>query len=182
MNPLVNVNGKTAFHYAAENGHAAAMELLLAHGAGLNAKDEYGETAFHIAVQYGECPTAVVLALLAAGADRTAKNEADQTAFDVADWNKNKLTRIIEAFDFFAAHNTPHFVCVFVLCAARRRRPRPADERAAAKSAAVGAPACVLQKLRGHESSLLKSIAEFAGVPMRATPRAAHFTAIMNAL
>ena len=86
-----------------------------------------------------------------------------------------------QAFDFYAAHNTPHRVFVFVLCAARRRPPRPADEGAAAKSAAVGAPACVLQKLCGHEDSLLKSIAEFAGVPMRATPRAAHFKAIVTA-
>ena len=77
-----------------------------------------------------------------------------------------------QAFDFFAAYNTPHFVFVFVLCAA---------EGAAAKSAAVGAPACVLQKLCGHEDSLLKSIAEFAGVLMRATPRAAHFKAIATA-
>ena len=84
-------------------------------------------------------------------------------------------------FDFFSAHNKPHFVFVAVLCAARRRRPRPADERAAAKSAAVGAPACVLQKLYGNEDSLLKSIAEFAGVPMRATPRAAHFKSIVTA-
>ena len=29
----------TAFHFAAENGHVAAMELLLAHGADPNAKD-----------------------------------------------------------------------------------------------------------------------------------------------
>ena len=32
-------NGNTAFHLAAENGHVAAMELLLAHGADPNAKD-----------------------------------------------------------------------------------------------------------------------------------------------
>ena len=30
---------KTAFHDAAMNGHVAAMEFLLAHGADLNAKD-----------------------------------------------------------------------------------------------------------------------------------------------
>ena len=77
-------------------------------------------------------------------------------------------------FDFFSAHNKPHFVFVVVLCAARRRRPRPADKRAAAKSAAVGASARVLQKLRGHEDSLLKSFAEFAGVPMRHAPRQAR--------
>ena len=31
--------GKTALHYAAENGHVAAKKLLFAHGADLNAKD-----------------------------------------------------------------------------------------------------------------------------------------------
>jgi len=31
--------GKTAFHFAAANGHVAAMEFLLAHGADPNAKD-----------------------------------------------------------------------------------------------------------------------------------------------
>ena len=31
--------GKTAFHFAAENGHVAAMEFLLAHGADPKAKD-----------------------------------------------------------------------------------------------------------------------------------------------
>jgi len=32
--------GRTAFHYAAYNGHVAAMEFLLAHGADPKAKDE----------------------------------------------------------------------------------------------------------------------------------------------
>jgi len=90
-----------------------------------------------------------------------------------------------QAFDFFAAYNTPHFVFVFVLCAARRRPPRPSDEGAAAKSAAVGAPACVLQQLSAHGPhfavGLKRRIAEFAGVLMRATPRAAHFKAIVSA-
>ena len=90
-----------------------------------------------------------------------------------------------QAFDFFAAHNTPHRVFVFVLCAARRRPPRPADERAAAKGAAEGAPACVLQQLSAHGPhfavGLKRRIAEFAGVPMRATLRAAHFKAIVSA-
>ena len=90
-----------------------------------------------------------------------------------------------QAFDFFAAHNTPHRVFVMVLCAARPRPPRPADERAAAKSAAVGAPACVLQQLSAHGPHfavhLKRRIAEFAGVPMRATPRAAHFKAVVSA-
>jgi len=49
----------------------------------------------------------------------------------------------------------------------------------------VGAPACVLQQLSAHGPhfavGLKRRIAEFAGVLMRATPRAAHFTAIVTA-
>ena len=90
-----------------------------------------------------------------------------------------------QAFDFFAAHNTPHRVFVFVLCAARPRPPRPADEGAAAEGAAVGAPSCVLQHLNAHGPhfaiGLKRRIAEFAGVPMRSTPRIAHFKAIVTA-
>jgi len=55
-----------------------------------------------------------------------------------------------QAFDFFAAYNTPQFVFVFILCAARRSPPRPADECAAAKSVTAGAPACVLQQLGAY--------------------------------
>jgi len=90
-----------------------------------------------------------------------------------------------QAFDFFAAYNTPHFVFVFVLYAVRRRPPRPADEGTAAKSVAAGAPACVLHQLSAHGPhfavGLKRRIAEFAGVLMRATPRAAHFKAIATA-
>jgi len=35
----------TAFHYAAENDHVAAMEFALAHGADMNAKDGVRESA-----------------------------------------------------------------------------------------------------------------------------------------
>jgi len=49
----------------------------------------------------------------------------------------------------------------------------------------MGAPACVLQQLSAHGPhsavSLKRRIAEFAGAPMRATPRAAHFKAIVTA-
>ena len=142
-------------------------------------------TAFHYAAMNGECSTAGVLALLAAGADRTAKDKAGKTAFDLAGSLKVKLTNIVEAFDFYAAHNTPHHVFVFFLCAASRRPTRPADEGAAAEGAAAGAPACVLQQLSSQGPhfavGLKRRIAEFAGVLMRATPRAAHFKAIASA-
>jgi len=136
-------------------------------------------------LQNGRCPTTVGLALLAAGADRTAKNKDGKTAFDVVClFHKDKFTNIVEAFDFYAAHNTPYFVFVFVLCAARRRPPRPAEE-SASQRVAVGVPACVLQQLNSHGPhfavGLKRRIAEFAGVPMRATPSAVHFKAIVTA-
>ena len=49
----------------------------------------------------------------------------------------------------------------------------------------MGAQACVLQQLSAHGPHfavhLKRRIAEFAGVPMRATPRAAHFKAVVSA-
>ena len=87
-----------------------------------------------------------------------------------------------QAFDFFAAHNTPFSVFVgTVLCAARRPAPPPADGAAAM----VARGACVLQRLNAHGPyhafNLKRHVAEFAGVLMRATPRAAHFKAIASA-
>jgi len=49
----------------------------------------------------------------------------------------------------------------------------------------VGAQACVLQQLSAHGPhfavGLKRRIAEFAGVLMRATPRAVHLKAIVSA-
>lgn len=53
------------------------IELLLAHGADINAKDSVGETPLHLAAVWGD--PELVVALLTRGADPVAKNNAGQT-------------------------------------------------------------------------------------------------------
>jgi hypothetical protein len=45
--------GCTALHFAADRGHLAAVEWLLAHGADVDARDEEGQTAAHYAALCG---------------------------------------------------------------------------------------------------------------------------------
>jgi len=71
-----------ALRNAARDGHAAVVELLLAAGADVKAKNEYGETALHQAAWYGHA--AIVELLLAAGADVDAQDEAGWTALHEA--------------------------------------------------------------------------------------------------
>ena len=75
-------NVETAFQITAENGHVAAMELLLAHGADPLAAVEYGKTAFHYAARNGH--VVAMEFLLARGADPLAADENGATAFQYA--------------------------------------------------------------------------------------------------
>jgi ankyrin repeat protein len=60
-------NGRRALNWAAINNRPAAIRLLLAHGAQLEATNLTGFTALHHAAEYGSVDAARVL--LAAGAD-----------------------------------------------------------------------------------------------------------------
>ena len=46
-------SGWTPLHLAAMNGHKTVVELLLAHGADVNAKKNKGVTPLYVATQYG---------------------------------------------------------------------------------------------------------------------------------
>jgi ankyrin repeat protein len=71
-----NVNtGNTALHSAAENGHVAIAEILLASGAHVNIQNHSGNTPLHKAI-YEENIDCVHL-LLVCGADQTIKNNID---------------------------------------------------------------------------------------------------------
>ena len=59
-------NHVTALHFAARNGHVAAVQLLLAAGANVNAANAQGHTALHQSAQTGS--VAVLKLLLDAGA------------------------------------------------------------------------------------------------------------------
>ena len=67
-----------ALMIASSSGHNASVELLLTHGADINAKDKYGRTALMYASKHGH--TAIVELLLNHGADINDKDNKGSTA------------------------------------------------------------------------------------------------------
>ena len=78
----VNRVGWSPLHYAASAPDEGALELLLRHGASVDARSPNGTTAMMMAAQYG--PTAGVDMLLAKGADPQLSNDLGLTAADFA--------------------------------------------------------------------------------------------------
>ena len=73
----------TPLHSAVAGGHKDVVELLIAKGADVNAKDEeYGAIPLHHAAQAGH--KEIVELLIAAGADVNAKNKDGKTPLDWA--------------------------------------------------------------------------------------------------
>ncbi|KAG6009348.1 hypothetical protein E4U21_002656 [Claviceps maximensis] len=64
---MVNQNGQTILHVAAENGHRDAVEYLIGLGFNINARDSQGNTALHLAISHGW--EQIVGILVDAGAD-----------------------------------------------------------------------------------------------------------------
>jgi cytohesin len=79
----------TPLHYAADEGHTEVVELLIANGADVNAKDEEGWTPFHLAAYWGGKD--IVELLIAAGADVNAKNNWIGTPLDIATHPENPI-------------------------------------------------------------------------------------------
>ena len=75
---FVHVDNGRALNVASEDGHLAIVELLLAHGADVHAKNQEDETALEFASENGHA--AVVEVLLAHGADVHANNWALRVA------------------------------------------------------------------------------------------------------
>lgn len=73
-----DVNLRTPLLWAAYNGDAACLKLLIAYKANVNAKDKLGETGLIFAAQRGY--TDVAKALIAAKADLNAKDNNNMTA------------------------------------------------------------------------------------------------------
>ncbi|MHC9539479.1 MAG: ankyrin repeat domain-containing protein [Vulcanimicrobiota bacterium] len=65
--------GKTPLHSTALKGDLEMMEVLISHGADVNARDEKGRTALHIAASSEKLK--LVEALIAAGADTNMKDK-----------------------------------------------------------------------------------------------------------
>ena len=78
--------GVTPLMAAAFNGHKDIVEVLLAHGAPVDARMNQGATALMLAAMRGDIP--VVRALLSAGADVNARSTANFTPLILAAWNQ----------------------------------------------------------------------------------------------
>jgi len=76
---------ETPLHAAVKWGYGAVAELLIAHGADVNARTVSGEAPLHYAAEDGNEEIASLL--LASGADLQAKNNAGQTALHWAAQN-----------------------------------------------------------------------------------------------
>lgn len=68
VNAVSRVSGQTPLHAAAEGGSTEVCNLLIAHGAKLNVKDDWGKTPLFTAAANGNVDAAKVIA--AKGADR----------------------------------------------------------------------------------------------------------------
>ncbi|MEH1771269.1 MAG: ankyrin repeat domain-containing protein, partial [Nostoc sp.] len=66
--------GETPLHLAVSQGNKQVVELLIAKGADVNAKNKDGNTPLHLAYDLD-----IVKLLIAKGADANAKNNDDMT-------------------------------------------------------------------------------------------------------
>ncbi|KAL8871234.1 MAG: hypothetical protein Q9174_002893 [Haloplaca sp. 1 TL-2023] len=97
-------NGRTALHYAAAASNPRAMQILLSHGANINARDNAGATPLHYAVEDHEC---VYLALDAKPSvdarDYRGRNALHYLAMVAGDPDPNNLTD----FQSYLMENNP---------------------------------------------------------------------------
>jgi len=79
-------NGNRPIHLAAQNGHATLTHLLISKKCDVNAQNNGGQTALHMAIEYDYL--ACVNALVDAGADKSLANEAGHAAITGIDGGK----------------------------------------------------------------------------------------------
>ena len=79
----------TPLHYAVGEGHTEVVELLIANGANVNAKDEEGWTPLHLTAYWGG--KEITELLIAKGADVNAKNNWIGTPLDIATHPENPI-------------------------------------------------------------------------------------------
>lgn len=88
-------NGRFALNWAAIRNHSDTIQLLLKHGAAIDARNLSGFTALHHAAESGS--TDAARALLAAGADTTLRSSDGETAGEVARRKGNgEVARLID--------------------------------------------------------------------------------------
>lgn len=74
--------GNTALHFAAQEGRLPMVELLLARGADVNARNNFHQTPLHLAATWNE--SLVVHRLLECGADPVAVDDQGKTPLELA--------------------------------------------------------------------------------------------------
>mmetsp|Transcript_47404 Transcript_47404/g.107443 ORF Transcript_47404/g.107443 Transcript_47404/m.107443 type:complete len:191 (+) Transcript_47404:103-675(+) len=79
-------NGNRPIHIGAQNGHLNITKLLISNKCDVNAQNNGGQTALHMAMEYDYL--AIVNALLEAGADEALVNEAGNSAISGIDGGK----------------------------------------------------------------------------------------------
>jgi cytohesin len=77
----------TALHYAARFGNKNVAEVLIAHGADINAKDKWDYQPIHWAAYHDRAD--VVELLISKGADVNAKTSLDKTPLQLAKPRRN---------------------------------------------------------------------------------------------
>lgn len=91
--PGFNINGdvgmgRQLIHCAADYGQTEVLQILLANGADVNAKDKHGITPLLNAIFEGHARA--VKLLLEKGADKTVKAPSGESAFESADKDEIK--------------------------------------------------------------------------------------------
>uniref|UniRef100_A0A8C9MTN0 Uncharacterized protein n=1 Tax=Serinus canaria TaxID=9135 RepID=A0A8C9MTN0_SERCA len=83
---------KTALHIAAEYGHGELINVLLSHGAAINASDSSRDTALHCACRAGHLSAVSALLSWARGekANLLAVNSLRKTPLQVAEFSKTE--------------------------------------------------------------------------------------------
>ena len=88
--------GYSALHYAAQNYLPEMATLLIAHGADVDAEDQYGNTPLWRATFDSKGRGELITILLKAGADRNHLNKKGKTPLDLA-----KLIANYDVLQFF---------------------------------------------------------------------------------
>ncbi|CAN9208702.1 unnamed protein product [Alternaria alternata] len=83
---ITNIRGQTAFHVAIHRRSLETSKILLRYlgAADVNTRDDYGQTALHLAC-YHDAPTEVILGMLATGADANVKDLAGTTPLNISE-------------------------------------------------------------------------------------------------
>lgn len=106
-----NETGRQAIHYAASKGNLEILSLLLQSGASVNARDKYGETPLHRAIQARNAENLVALLLekvqrgqnllltTTKGAQVNAQNNQGDTPLHVAcvEQNSRVIMQLVQA-------------------------------------------------------------------------------------